>query len=439
MPGDWARLHPLSPLLRGSRAVMGLAVVLGSRSLAGGTSQNHGLGLWIDAAVIPLVILGGLVSWLVTRWRVHGAELQIDTGLFRRQSVRVPLSRVQTIDVVRPLLARALGLSELRVEVAGRGTGHSRLAYLTEDHATAVRAQLLALAHGLHERTPEPPERPVLAVHNGRLVGAAGMTAACFLLPIGIAAVAAVATGNGVLVATVFGAFGPVLLGIGLVQARRFNAEFSFALAEAPDGLRIRSGLLATRAATIPYGRVQAVRWIQPVLWRPFGWVRLEVDVARQREARRGSENDSAEVTRALLPVGTPTDAHWLLSRVLPGASVVPPAHARAPRRARLRAPLSFWALRAWYDEHHAVGRTGRVRLTTVVVPLEKVQSIRWAQGPVERWLRLATVHVDTAGRGWQAVARCRDAEEAAATLERLTDLARAARVSRLTVDLSKK
>ena len=77
----------------------------------------------------------------------------------------------------------------------------------------------------------------------------------------------------------------------------------------------------------------------------------------------------------------------------------------------------------------YALARTGRVRPQVVVVPLEKVQSVRLRQGPVERWLRLATVHIDTAGRGWQARAVCRDATEADALLWRLTGLARDARV----------
>jgi len=99
------------------------------------------------------------------------------------------------------------------------------------------------------------------------------------------------------------------------------------------------------------------------------------------------------------------------------------------PRRAVVRAPLSFHLLAFWDDRgRHALARTGRVRPQVVVVPLEKVQSVRLRQGPLQRWLRLATVHIDTAGRGWQARAVCRDAAEGGSLLWRLTDLAREAR-----------
>jgi len=46
----------------------------------------------------------------------------------------------------------------------------------------------------------------------------------------------------------------------------------------------------------------------------------------------------------------------------------------------------------------------------------------------VQRRLRLASVHVDTAGKGVHATLRDRDAGEAAQALAELTDLARAAR-----------
>jgi putative membrane protein len=170
------------------------------------------------------------------------------------------------------------------------------------------------------------------------------------------------------------------------------------------------------------------VRWVEPLLWRRFGWVRLEVDVARQRGSQQREEG-SSQLSRTLLPVGSRDHAAWLLHRVLPGAVPIPPPGSRPPRRSVLRVPFSYHLLAFWDDRsRHALARTGRVRPQVVVVPLEKVQSVRLRQGPLQRWLRLATVHIDTAGRGWQARAVCRDAADAESLLWRLTDLARQAR-----------
>jgi putative membrane protein len=424
--GEWSRLHPLSPLLRFGRTAAVIPVVF----VAELSRPNHDkMWAWIEPAVIlVLAVIGGIVAWAVTRWRVVGTELQIDTGLIRRQQVRVPLTRVQSIDVVRPLLARALGVSELRVEVAGHGSGRSKLAYLGEDEALRVRAQLLAVAHGLHEDTPEPAQRPLWQVSNGRLVGSLvlGPLATSLIAMVAIIVAALLAPGDAS--GGLFGVLVPFLLATATQIKRRLNNEFSFTVAEAPDGLRLHSGLTQTRAETIPYGRVQAIRWVQPLLWRPFGWVRLEIDVARQRQRDR-DERESNQLVRAIMPVGSVADAELLLSRVFPGAGIVPPpSGARPPGRARWRVPLSYWLLLAWDDGVYLRARSGRIRPATVIVPLEKVQSLRYEQGPVQRWLRLATVHADTAGRHWQASATCRDAGEADRLLDHLTDASRAAR-----------
>ncbi len=437
LPAAWARLHPLSPVAKGGRAVLALIFVTLPRQLAGGGLERS--RLLVDAAVAATIIAAGVVSLLVTRWRVAGGELQLETGLLRRQSIRVPLARVQAVDVVRPFAARLLGISELRLVLAGRGTGKARLAFLPQRRAALVRGQLLALGSGLAGNdgmddsawpggaATGAGERSIASVPAGRLIASALLGAPAVIVTVlgptllVLALVAPAALGP------VLGTLATVLFGSGAAVLRRINVELGFTVAEAPDGLRLRSGLLQTRAETIPAGRVQAVRLVEPLLWRPFGWCRLEIDVAQQREHEVGEE-DVRALTRALLPVGGRAQADALLARVLPGADTHPPPDAPAPRRARFKAPLSFRRLASWHDAAYVVARTGRLQAETVVVPLAKVQSIRWTQGPAQRRLRLATVHIDTAGQRWQAAARDRDVTEAAALLGELPGLARAAR-----------
>ncbi|MFZ0181200.1 MAG: PH domain-containing protein [Candidatus Dormiibacterota bacterium] len=423
-PGEteWKRLHPLSPVVRAGSAVAVLVLF----STQFDTGRRHGFP-WESFVLLGLGIVAGIVSWLVTRWRVHGGDLQITTGLIRRQSIRVPLARIQAIDVISPVIARVLGLAEVRVVVAGRGTGRTRLAYLGAAEAQQVRATLLALAHGLASGTPEPPAQPLLRMDNQRVVFATLLTAPVNVL-IGIVILAMITSllvPHGAATASIAV---PALVGVVPEVFRRFNAVYDFQLSEAADGLRLSRGLLQTRTETIPFGRIQAVRWVEPLLWRHFGWVRLEVDVARQRGSQQREEG-SSQLSRTLLPVGSRAHGAWLLQRVLPGAVTVAPPGSRPPRRAVFRAPFSYHLLAFWDDRgRHALARTGRVRPEVVVVPLEKVQSVRFRQGPLQRWLGLATVHLDTAGRGWQARAVCRDAAEAEVLMGRVTDLARDAR-----------
>ena len=453
LPTAWARLHPLSPVAKGGRAVLALVFVTLPRQVAGGGLERS--RLVVDAAVAAAIIAAGVVSWLVTRWRVAGGELQLETGLLRRQSIRVPLARVQAVDVVRPFAARLLGISELRLVLAGRGTGKARLAFLPQRRAVQVRGQLLALGSGLasaDDRLDGPGwlgsgaidagmtgstdagitgdgagERPIASVPAGRLIASALLGAPAVIVTVLVPVLVVLALVAPTALGPVLGTLATVLFGSGAAVLRRINVELGFSVAEAADGLRLRSGLLQTRAETIPAGRVQAVRLVEPLLWRPFGWCRLEIDVAQQREREVGEE-DVRALTRALLPVGGRAQADALLARVLPGAATHPPPDAGAPRRARFKAPLSFRRLASWHDAAYVVARTGRLQAETVEVPLAKVQSIRWTPGPAQRRLRLATVHIDTAGQRWQAAARDRDATEAEALLTELPGLARMAR-----------
>jgi putative membrane protein len=101
----------------------------------------------------------------------------------------------------------------------------------------------------------------------------------------------------------------------------------------------------------------------------------------------------------------------------------------RPPRSARLLAPASYRRLAIGADERHLVSAYGIATTTLDVVPLAKVQSLRWTQGPLQRRLGLSSLHVDTAGRRLPgAVAVHRGAQEGQVLLAELTRAARAAR-----------
>jgi putative membrane protein len=420
----WRRLHPLTPVVFVSRLFVTVLVTL---AIDHGHSASAKTGLLIAAGVFVILFVPSVVTVFVTRWRFDGEVLTISTGLLRRDLRQMPVTRIQAVDLVQPLVARMLGLAEVRVRLAGAGGSRGRLAFLSEQEAGQLRARLLAAHHGLDQATPEPPEQRLLRVPAGRLI------ASVLIADVGIAAVAlavaitAIALAAPQYLAPILGSGGPNLLAIGQAVVRRVFSEFGFVAAEAPDGLRVRSGLLQTTAETIPRGRVQAVRQVEPLLWRPLGWCRLEVDVAGGVANRRGQRRSAARVTKTLLPVGTALDAQLLLSRVL---GVADPLLAKPPRRAVYKAPFGYHFLAAGYDQVHAVTVNGRLRKTTAWVPLEKVQSVRRVQGPVQRRLGLASVHLDTAGRRVHAIFRDRDAPESVQLLQTMATLCRAARLA---------
>jgi putative membrane protein len=400
--------------------VLAVLAILGV-SASGGFTRSGGARFY-DLAVPAAAAAAALVSWLVTRWKVDGATLCIETGLLRRDSRQLPVARIQAVDVVRPFLARALGLAELRVRLAGSSHADGRLAYLPEQAAVELRARLLASHYGLDPATPAPAERVMATVPTGRLLGSVVLSSASLLVIVLIGeAVLAVAAPAG------FAVVGGTLLWwlittVPLVW-RRVSAEYAFTVAESPDGIRIRRGLLGTVAETIPVRRVQAVRLIEPLLWRPLGWCRLEVDIAGS--PGRDRADGSGRLRKTLLPVG-PADTAAALLRAIIGAVV--PELTQPPARARWKAPLSYHFLAAGHDRTLAVGRTGRLRRATTWVPLEKVQSVRLVQGPLQRRLALATVHADAAGRRVRAEFRDRPADQARQLVNDLAGLSRSAR-----------
>jgi putative membrane protein len=441
---SWHRLHPLTPVVRAGTRVLSLIAVLVALSLF---RQKDNGQLVTDVVIIALALSGGFISWLVTRWQVADGVLRIETGLIRRDSRRFPLTQIQAIDVVQSGLARVLGLAELQLRVAGSDSSRGgRLACLRLADAEELRRELLAASGYAVTTVPaesadagvaagpgalpgtgaaagpaDVPERMLFRVQPVRLAAAIVMSRAgaiALIVIAGLAAIVAISGGTGAIAS-----FLPAALGIVLTVWRQFNSEYATTVAAAPDGLRLRSGLIQTTAETIRPGRVQGVRLVEPLLWRPFGWCRVEVDVAGPKERR---ENKSAaKRLRGVIPVGSRADAEAMLGELM---SSHPLPDRRPPRQARFKAPLLYHFLAWGGDDDYVVAARGRIRRTTTWVPLEKVQSLRWVQGPVQRRLGLASVRLDVAGRRVNADIEDRSAAEAGELLTRLTALARDAR-----------
>jgi putative membrane protein len=440
-PQGWHRLHPLSPLVRGGRHLVGIGVLIILLLFA--NRRQAGSDLISDLIIIAVVLAAGVINWLVTRWRVDGGVLFIETGLLRRQSQRFPLSQVQAIDVVQTGLARVLGLAEIRLRMAGAGSSGGRLACLRRPEAEQLRGTLLSLtrasgadvaagpASGREAAAarPGPPargpgtERLLFRVRSGRLAAAIVLSRTGAVAAVIIAAIAVGAALSGQ--PGVFASLLPVIVAVVVAVWRLFNGEFGTVVAEAPDGLRLRSGLVQTTAETIRPGRVQAVRIVEPLVWRALGWCRVEVDVAGPRQ-RRENRSQSRRL-RALVPVGSRADAQRMLGELI---SDPPAPSRRPPGAARWKAPLGYHFLGWDGNDRHVVASGGRVCRTTTWVPLEKVQSIRWVQGPVQRRLGLASVRLDVAGRRVTANIKDRGLAEAADLRRRLPDLARTARTA---------
>lgn len=415
------RLHPVTPL---RRAWAPVAVIIGwavhdpnqaQEQLTRLTTVTLLIGL---AVFVPAAALYGFLTWWFTHFAVTDTELRIRTGLLFRRTAHIRLERIQAVDVTQPLLARVAGVAKLKLDVVGTDK-KDELAFLGEGEARALRAELLARAAGFAPETAhevgEAPSRQLLHVPAGVLAKSLVLTGATW----GSLAAALVvppllwfATHS---VWTVLATALPLLGAAGASSVGRFVGEYDWTVGESPDGLRIDHGLLDRTHETVPPGRVQTVRIVEPLLWRRRGWVRVELDVA-------GSSNS------VLVPVAPREIAESVVARVLPGVTVPSrEALSRPPARARWCMPLWWRGYGLAVTDTVFAARHGLLRRSLALVPHAKVQSVRLTQGPWERFWRLAEVHVDT-GADKTVTARLRDAEEAAQLLSGQAERSRTGR-----------
>ncbi|WP_345619685.1 PH domain-containing protein [Streptomyces ziwulingensis] len=415
------RLHPITPL---RRAWAPIAVLAGwavhdpdqaQRQLSRLTTTTLLIGL---AVLIPAAALYGFLTWWYTHYAVTDTELRIRTGLFFRRTAHIRLERLQAVDVTQPLLARVAGVAKLRLDVIG-AEKKDELAFLGAGEAGALRAELLARAAGFAPEDAagigEAPARQLLRVPPGVIAVSlllTGATWATLAAAVVVPTLLWLATHS---LWTVLATAVPLLGAAGASSVGRFVGEYDWTLAESPDGLRIDHGLLDRTHETVPPGRVQTVRIVQPPLWRRRNWVRVEIDVA-------GSSNS------LLLPVAPREIAESVVARVLPGVTVPPPsAFTRPPHRSWRCVPLWWRGYGLAVTDAVFVARQGLLRRSLALVPHAKVQSVRLTQGPWQRAARVADVRVDT-GAGKTVTARLRDAGEAAELLRAQAERSRTGR-----------
>ncbi|MET0673195.1 MAG: PH domain-containing protein, partial [Microbacterium pygmaeum] len=371
--GEWHRLHPLTPLLRGGLfllVIVGIVVAnLRDRlvylflpwlddeyeveidQLENGDPIN-----WIVAnnlyVVALLAVLGVLLlligvfylSWRFHTFRITGDDVEVRSGVLFRTHRRAPLDRVQGVNLTRPMIARLLGMAKLEVVGAGLDS-NVKLEYLSTLNAEQVRADILRLAsgrrlddaaradaarhgtsrvsaaasvvsagiNGLITGAEEPVDEPESVVHIpvGRLVASRLLSGSTVAL---LAIIAFIVWGAIAGTPWVLFSLVPAVIGFGTYWVRTITRALRYSIAPTPSGVRITFGLFTTVTEILPPGRVHAVQVTQSILWRPFGWWEITVN----RLSGRGLADANADQFTTVLPVGTRTDVERVLRLLLP-------------------------------------------------------------------------------------------------------------------------
>jgi putative membrane protein len=447
------RGHPAAIAIEALRSVRELAlpliiaVVIG----AGASAPSRGLLLGLLGLVIGVVT--GLARWWTTTWSLDEGALRYRSGILSPDEKVVPRARISSLDTVQGPLQRLFGVVELRVQTPGGGRdAEIALRAVTRRDAEALRR---ALGHGAER--PEAVDARFRLGIGALVVAALTSPRLGVLLPVAGALAAASqdllenvtpstfdglpdTAGDWVVIAAA------VLVLAWLLSFAGALVTFSgFEIVRDGDRLRIRTGLFARRAATLPLSRVQGVRIVEGVLREPLGLAALRVETAGYA--------GQAAVTQTLFPLVSRRDAADVIAQLVPALAValepLEPAPPRA-RRSYLAAPLLVAAVAsvviaavlpsAWpaipallvvtgtagelrfraagwrLEDGRVVLRARHIARTTLVATTRRLQEHGTRQTPLQRRRRLADVTV-AVGSGRRARVRHLDAGTAARVL----------------------
>jgi putative membrane protein len=377
-PQHTAPLTPILQLVNGSPIVLVAFFAVGLS------------WLFLLIGVIFLVV-GGLGYWASWRknffWINEKGELEARSGIFFRRSRQLRISRLQSVDILRPPVARLLGYSSLKVEVAGSGDSRVILSYLSVGKAQELRSEILSVAkeEQAFTQSAERENHWQWRVPNGRLVASMVLTTSTFFVIVVAVASAVIALrGSGlVALALAVGGFAASLAGI--------TSLFNFSVGRNERGIAISHGFFTTAHYTVSPIRIQAICLVQPIAWRPFGWYQIAINVAGTDQSGKKSgprflipvvhEDALPELFRELLPSwNLETEDEWLASATT----------------SRWRFPWQATRLAVSVTPDLFVVRSGALTRRVSAAPHERIQSIRITQGPWERKLGISSLHADS-------------------------------------------
>lgn len=126
----------------------------------------------IGFAVLVLILVGGSIDWWFTRYSLDDLAIHRRSGFLFKKNRTIRLESVQSVDISRPLVARLLGLSELRFEVADGSSEALHIKYVSARKAEVLRRTAMASINLLRS---EAAGRPVDVLPDSMQISAERM------------------------------------------------------------------------------------------------------------------------------------------------------------------------------------------------------------------------------------------------------------------------
>ena len=294
----------------------------------------------------------------------------------------------------------------------------------------------------------DPSQPPIFRISNVRLIASIMLEHLVWLVPavalmVGAAVIAAIMAGESpflIFMAMLPGMFAPM---VGYVVAlwTRFDGAANFKITPSGQGgVTLRYGFTGTHTQNVMVERIQALAVEQSILWRAFGWYRIKMTIAgigiekndNQKVVTRnvalpvGNKQETLMALRLLLPaldeaqaqvlldtangslksqkpqvpamIVTPSSARWMDLLTWKRNGVTTVGYTAGSVQASTR--IDSDAARSSVGEHTRgdllLIRGGYFIRTLSIVPVSRVLSVSWGQGPLQRAFGCASVHFGT-------------------------------------------
>ena len=381
-------------------------------------------GVGILAGVAALTVIGAAVRWRFMRFALANDGIHVRSGVVIKKYVQMRWDRVQSVEVEQKLFARLMKMGSVSIDSAGGKSEKVTLGLLTLGQCHALRQAILEAQGdaragravvvrewfkgegGLADVAGVGVgEVPVYRMETKRLLTIMVLSPAAFTGLVSLAAsiwftywLSGVAA-----IPLFFVAAGAVVNGF-KAMSKRWGTEVFLA----GNGVRSRSGLFSTFAETLPPGRVHAIEIYQPVIWRRFDWWVLRVTAA----GKNATDSDGEKVDSVVIPAGTREEVLRMLWVLVPNLGVEDELgflgetldgsggsvrFTPAPPSSRWMDPFGWKRNAISLTQTAVVMRWGGFwRRSMRVVLHDHYQSLAVTQGPWERRLGLASLHLRT-------------------------------------------
>ncbi|MGO1545666.1 MAG: PH domain-containing protein [Gulosibacter sp.] len=175
--GEWHRLHKSTPwigaiggIIASFFAIFWVVFGLLGSIIDGGANISPIIFILValfGLVIVVLVALGAFLGYRNRQFRLTSEVFELRYGVLAKHNRQARLDRLQSVNLNRPVFARAMGLTQLETSGAGKDAD-IKLAYLGRDDAERLRAEILRRASGAKKRqkdqhrgyAPQPGAHP---------------------------------------------------------------------------------------------------------------------------------------------------------------------------------------------------------------------------------------------------------------------------------------